>query len=272
MASYPSTLLLSSKHHKDQLLAPLFAEFGHNLIENKGFDTDQFGTFCGTTPRKEGPKVCLKEKCVAGLAFAGKKQGLASEGSFGPHPSFPLLSLNEEWLLYLDLENDIEIYGQSTTMETCFAQLTFKQKAQLEIFLSTCNFGSQGLVFKDLQNEKIIVKGIQEQDHLADLIKTYPYWQIETDLRAHMNPTRQKNIASAAQDLLQRMYRFCPKCAAPDFSISKRYGHLPCDMCSRPTNSYLFTVHQCKNCSYQEEEIRQDRQVEDPQFCNYCNP
>ena len=32
-------------------------------------------------------------------------------------------------------------------------------------------------------------------------MQQFPEWEIETDLRAHMNPLRQRNVIAAATDL-----------------------------------------------------------------------
>lgn len=272
MDMFPSLLLLSSKHQKEHLLQPIFETLGLQLLVNTGFDTDGYGTFCGAIPRKEGPKITVKEKCLAGMVFAGKRQGLASEGSFGPHPSVPFLSINEEWLVLIDLDRNLEIFGRSTSAEVCHAQLDYRDAAQLDTFLANCAFGKQGLVFKDLQSGDLIEKGIQDPAQLAQLIKRFPKWQIETDLRAHMNPLRQKNIVAAGRDLIHRMQSFCPACAQPDFSAQKVSGHLPCSWCQRPTESYQFLEYSCSACHYRVIEQRKDKTFEDPQYCNNCNP
>lgn len=271
MAMFPSQLLLSSKHLKEQILQPLFDPFGVELIVNLDFDTDLYGTFCGTTPRLEEPKITVKEKCLAGMSFVNKRQGLASEGSFGTHPSSPFLSINEEWLIYIDLDQNLEVYGRSTGMDICHQQLAYHEN-QLDTFLSHIQFGAQGLVLKDAKNGEVIAKGITEYAHLMDLIQQHPKWTIETDLRAHMNPARKKNIALAGQDLLARMLRLCPQCAHPDFSVTRTSGLLHCSWCKSATLSYAFLESTCQKCLYKEKKKRPDRTLEDPQFCPHCNP
>jgi hypothetical protein len=206
------------------------------------------------------------------MAHAKSRSGMASEGSFGPHPLYPFLNFNEEWLLFIDLEKELEIYGYSSTLDVCHAQLHYRDAAQLTQFLSNCSFGKQGLVLKNSQTNKIIEKGIQSEDKLNELMTDNPEWQIETDLRAHMNPTRQKNIAAAGRDLLKRMYSFCPKCSAPDFVVKEFRGHLPCAQCLKETETYEFELSICAKCMHQSQERRKDKTKEDPQFCQNCNP
>jgi hypothetical protein len=272
MDMYPSPLLLSSKHQKEGLLQPIFEPFGLHLLVNEGFDTDAYGTFCGAIPRTEGPKITVKEKCLAGMSFAGKRQGLASEGSFGPHPSIPFLTINEEWLVYIDLDRKLEIFGRSTTLEVCHARLGYHDAAELPTFLTNCSFGPQGLVFKDTENANVLVKGIQDQTQLEQLMQQFPKWEIETDLRAHMNPQRQKNIIAAAKDLTERMHRYCPQCDQPDFSVQKVSGNLLCEICLQKSNAYQYLEYSCLHCQHQLIEQRKDKNFEDPQYCNHCNP
>jgi hypothetical protein len=254
MVAFPSQLLLSSKHRKERLLQPLFEPMGVRLLTPIGFDTDAYGTFCGETPRIEGPKQTVKEKCLAGMHFAQQRQGLASEGSFGPHPSIPFLTINEELLIYIDLDQDFEIYGQSISLDVCDRHLTYQDTDNLESFLER------------------IEKGITDRDTLTELLAKYPQWSISTDLRAHLNPKRQQNIIQAAQDLIDRMQRLCPRCQHPDFSIRKYSGHLNCSWCGNPTESYAFVAFDCQKCSFQHIEKRPDRRLEDPQYCQHCNP
>jgi hypothetical protein len=269
---YTSPLLLSSKHQKEGLLQPVFESFGLSILVNEGFDTDAFGTFCGSVPRPEGPKITVKEKCLAGMNFAGKRQGLASEGSFGPHPSIPFLTINEEWLVYIDLDRNLEIFGRSTTLEVCHSKLDYQDAEQLPTFLANCSFGPQGLVFKNTENLQVLAKGIQDRTQLEQLMHQYPKWEIETDLRAHMNPLRQKNIIAAAKDLIGRMHSYCPKCSQPDFSVKKVSGNLLCEVCLQKSNSYQYLEYSCTHCHHLLIEQRKDKNFEDQQYCNHCNP
>jgi hypothetical protein len=272
MDMYTSPLLLSSKHQKEGLLQPVFESFGLSILVNEGFDTDAFGTFCGSVPRPEGPKITVKEKCLAGMNFAGKRQGLASEGSFGPHPSIPFLTINEEWLVYIDLDRNLEIFGRSTTLEVCHSKLDYQDAEQLPTFLANCSFGPQGLVFKNTENLQVLAKGIQDRTQLEQLMHQYPKWEIETDLRAHMNPLRQKNIIAAAKDLIGRMHSYCPKCSQPDFSVKKVSGNLLCEVCLQKSNSYQYLEYSCTHCHHLLIEQRKDKNFEDQQYCNHCNP
>ena len=45
---------------------------------------------------------------------------VASEGSFGPHPSIPLVPADDEFLLFIDKKNDLEIIARELSIETNF--------------------------------------------------------------------------------------------------------------------------------------------------------
>lgn len=267
-----SKVLLVSKHHKERIIAPLLASIGIQVEVIQRFDTDQFGTFAGEVPRVEGPKVTVKEKCLQGLIHSGQKIGIASEGSFGAHPMIPFVQVNEEWLCYIDLERQIEIYAKSSITALTHDSISSGDKAQLMGFLSKNGFPQQGMVFRDLTQNNVIQKGIQDKEVLYKLVSQFENWEIETDLRAHQNPLRQKNIGLATQDLIKRLTSLCPKCAYPDFSIKALIGELDCEWCGQPTSSYRYQVYACDHCQHSVEIMRNDKKLEDPQYCQNCNP
>lgn len=267
-----SKVLLVSKHQKEEVIAPILHTKGIDIEVIKDFDTDQFGTFAGEIPRKDGPKVTVKEKCLQGLYASGKRVGIASEGSFGPHPALPFLNANEEWLCYIDLDRQIEIYAKSLSTEISHDAINSQNKDQLPLFLEKNGFPQQGMVFRDLTHDQIIQKEIQDKEVLYKLISQFSNWQIETDLRAHQNPLRRKNIAAAAQDLCKRLTSLCPQCGHPDFSIKEFGGALDCGWCGQPTSSYRYQIYKCDRCNYSKETVRTDKIVEDPQYCQHCNP
>jgi len=273
MIVLPSVVQLISKHHKEALISPYLEPLGIQIQPLYNFDTDQYGTFSGEIPRREGPKVTVKEKCLAGLEFSGARVGIASEGSFGPHPDFPFLTINEEWLLFIDLDQKFEIYAKSISTELNCAQISYLENAQLSDFLKQQQFPEQGLVLKRYSDQKLLDKGIQDAAQLHDLLEKHKdNWLLETDLRAHHNPLRRKNIEKAAQDLALRLQSRCPKCSTPDFSVIRTSGFLPCSLCKLQTKSYAHLHYECNCCGFHKEENRKDFLELDPEFCPHCNP
>ena len=97
------TIILTTKHRKAEAIAPpLQKELGVTLLE-LALDTDALGTFSGEIERVGTTIDCAKRKCEWGLREHGGQLGLASEGSFGPHPSLPYLKADLELLLFMDL-------------------------------------------------------------------------------------------------------------------------------------------------------------------------
>ncbi len=91
---------LTTLHGKERVLArPFFHGLGAELVVC-GCDTDQLGTFSGEIERAADPLSTCVRKAALGLEASGLRLGLASEGSFGPHPSrgsCPLCPGNSAW-------------------------------------------------------------------------------------------------------------------------------------------------------------------------------
>ena len=95
---------------------------------------------------------------------------------------------------------------------------------------------------------------------------------IETDVRAHANPTRMDNIRLATEDLVKKLCSLCPACGAPGFWIVERVAGLPCADCGTPTRETRAEILGCLKCAHRETRERADRQYADPGRCDYCNP
>ena len=103
--------VFATMHKKDKILAPSFREqLKATLQAPKNLNTDQFGTFSGEITRPSNIKAVLREKALLGTKLTGLRQGLASEGTFGPHPWIPFVQSNRETLLFVDLDREIEIF------------------------------------------------------------------------------------------------------------------------------------------------------------------
>ena len=81
-------LLIVTKHEKEKIIAPLFEDyFEVECAIPKTFDTDSLGTFSGEIPRKHDALTTLRQKCVEAMEVEGYDLAIATEGSFGSHPS-----------------------------------------------------------------------------------------------------------------------------------------------------------------------------------------
>ena len=83
---------LATKHRKEQTVSrPLRSGLGFRIVVNEQIDTDAFGTFTGEIERPGSPREVLLQKARLGMEITGLSLGIASEGSFGPHPSMPFI-------------------------------------------------------------------------------------------------------------------------------------------------------------------------------------
>lgn len=60
--------------------------------------------------------------------------------------------------------------------------------------------------------------------------------RIETDMRAHMNPTRMAELALVAERLARRLATLCPLCSAPGWGRVDVITGLPCEDCGSFTD------------------------------------
>ncbi len=85
----PARVAMATMHGKEQVLAPALAAIGVELVMPKALDTDQFGTFTRDRPRQGTMVDAARAKAEAAMRETGLSAALASEGSYGPHPTCP---------------------------------------------------------------------------------------------------------------------------------------------------------------------------------------
>jgi hypothetical protein len=272
------------------ILRPLFLAAGFELSVAP-VDTDQFGTFSGDVERQGTIRETLRKKIAAARAFSGASKGprpryfLASEGSFGPHPLFGLLPTDLESLLLYDPKLDYEIYAEHLDEKPVHSRLTLTRAdfegpaftARLTEFLEGVKFPSHavmvqnGPIFKGLTSRTLVDKAISDL-FLGDSAAQAQV-VISSDLRAHMNPTRQSAILRAGEQLLQKLKSLCPKCQAPGFSIVRGVPGLPCQQCGTESAEARAVIWECPRCFHFEERTRPDGLTTlGPEFCEWCHP
>ena len=102
-------VLLASKHEKERVIRPIFHQKIGCTLHTSNFDTDQFGTFTGEIPRPHNAyETCILKARAAAIA-ADCLFSIASEGSFGPHPSIPFFASDHEIMVFVDLKNNYHI-------------------------------------------------------------------------------------------------------------------------------------------------------------------
>lgn len=270
-------VLLASKHRKEQVIEPVFREKMGCTLCVEDIDTDQFGTFTGEIPRP----LSAYETCILKAKHAAKDKkyflSIASEGSFGPHPSNPFIPHAHEIMVFVDLEHDWVIAEQLVTPNTNYKMMTIHQDTILDSFLETVHFPSHALTLQSGDMQHVLKKGINSHDKLQSALavgfKKYNELFIATDMRAMMNPTRMQTLAELAEKLATRITTSCPECGIPGFGFKSVSGHLPCSLCGDDTQMYRYEEWGCIRCDYQEQRPRKDQLLmAAPTYCDYCNP
>ena len=266
--------VLATRHGKEQALAePLARLTGLALHVPEDLDTDRLGTFTGEVARPAPMRETARLKARLGIEASGLGAALASEGSFGPHPVLPFAAAAHEMLLFLDDEQGIEIVETRLSPETNFAALDLDGGApDLDAFLARIGFPGHGVV---LRAGERIVKGIRDRKTLERAIGQagdQPL-RLETDMRAHMNPTRMGEIAKLGEQLALRLATPCPACGAPGFGVVRSETGLACEDCGAPTALTRALVFGCARCAHEETRPRPDgRWAATPAECPECNP
>jgi len=277
------TLLIATKHEKNRVIAPVLEkELGVFCIVSYEFDTDFLGTFTGEIERKNDPLTTARIKCDLAMKQYYSDLAIASEGSFGPHPSSMFLAADEEILILIDSKNELEIVVREVSTNTNFSAAEIKTETEMLEFAEKAKFPSHGLILRPTKNDFTDVtysmkKGLQHPGELLivfrRLMSTHGSAYAETDMRAIYNPTRMEVIAAAVLKLVEKIKCECPNCGRPGFSKTEIKKGLPCEWCGSPTNSPLSAIYTCKKCAFQKEELfPQNKEVEDPMYCDNCNP
>ncbi len=272
-------LVIASMHQKEQVLRPLL-ETNLKVIVSvaHGLNTDLLGTFSGEIARIADPLTTARKKCELAMELGDCDLAIASEGSFGTHPSAFFLPANEEWLLLLDRKNGIEIHARHLSTATNFAGQEFSSLEQLDDFAHKVGFPSHGLILRRNKDNLVgILKGItdlnQLQEAAKNLLETEGSGFVETDMRAMYNPSRMQVIQETAQLLLQKLNSFCPSCQLPGFAVTAAEPGLPCSLCGTPSSAALAHLLVCNHCQHQEKvDFPHGKKTEDPQYCQVCNP
>lgn len=272
-------LVIATKHGKERVIAPIVEkELGVKCFVSLDLDTDLLGTFTGEIERKDDPISSARNKCFMAMELTNCDIAIASEGSFGPHPSLFFIPADDEIIVLIDKKNGLEIIVRELNTETNFNGSDIKTEEELLAFAANANFPSHGLILRKSKDEYgDIVKGINSVEQLSKvfikLMNDFGTAFVETDMRAMYNPTRMKIIESATQKLIKKINTLCPICNMPGFGITDAKEGLPCEICNFPTRSTLSYLYTCQKCNYtKEEKYPKGKKIEDPMYCDYCNP
>jgi len=272
-------VVIATKHQKEKVIGPtLQNELGMLPFVLDQFDSDLLGTFTGEVERESDALETARMKCLSAMELANCDLGISSEGSFGPHPSMPFIHADDEIMLFIDRKNNLEIFTRILTSDTNFNAIEIKTKSELKDFALKTQFPTHALIVKKSKNDFIdMVKGILDWKILSDTVDTFIQQQgsayVETDMRAMYNPTRMLVIEKTAKKLASKIKSSCPVCFTPGLGITGIKEGLPCDLCNMPTRSILSYVYECQKCDFvKEDKYPNQKETEDPMYCDFCNP
>jgi hypothetical protein len=272
-------LVIATKHDKESVIAPILEQqLGVKCFVPDDFDTDELGTFSGEIERKDGPLETVRKKCLLAMEKTNCDVGIASEGSFGPHPTIFMAHADDELLIFIDKKNNLEIITRELSLDTNFNAATISSFQNLVDLVKKVGFPEHAVILKITKEEvPTVVKGVQSWELLEESFHTLSASNsqvvAETDMRAMYNPTRMKVIEKATQKLVEKIKNLCPECNTPGFGVIKTKPGLPCEWCGSPTNSTKSHIYQCQKCNFEQEIMfPNDKKTEDPMYCDRCNP
>ena len=273
------TAVLLTKHKKETVIRPcLENQTGCSVIVRDDFDTDLLGTFSLEISRPGNQLETARVKASKAIELSGADLGLASEGSFGPYPSFPLISCNRELVILVDRYNHMETIGESVSLETNLDRRIVRSIDDAIDFANSTGFPDHYLIANSAgSDDSVFIKGIHSWQALEEAfavgISHSPCNEVvlQADMRAHANPTRMKNILKATENLAKKILNTCPHCGMYGFALSSFKRGVPCEWCKQPTDMIMSEIYMCHKCKYSVE-VSIETGYADPGMCDFCNP
>jgi len=273
---------LGTKHGKERVLGPaLESALGIRVDLVDDLDTDRFGTFTREIARRGTALETAQRKARAAMdAHPGASLGLASEGSFGPHPYIPFVAGGAELVLLVD-DTGLELTGMDVTVKTNYASTCVTSFDEVKPFADRASFPTHGLIVMAAPHENPepalgVIKGLVEWNDLEHAVeqtlRRHGRAWLETDMRAHLNPTRMRSIERAAQALVRAAQSLCPSCSRPGYVPVERLRGLPCAECGEPTGKARAEVFCCVACGRREERPLEGAATATAFECPCCNP
>jgi len=273
-------LCLTTRHGKERALARPFAAGLGVQLKLSPCDTDQLGTFSGEIARRSDALDTCRRQGPLGLDATGQTLGLASEASFGPHPVAAMLTAGHEVLLFIDRERQLEVVEQRLELGTNYSQTTVAAGEDPSSWLARVGFPRHAVIARPASGgAEMICKGLDSPAALGEALRRCGdadpegrVW-LETDMRAHLNPTRMRAIRRLGCALVRRLRSTCPVCRSPGLGLVTTEAGLPCSWCGEPTELTAAEIWGCPSCGERRPQARRDGlQSADPGYCSWCNP
>ena len=268
-------LVIATMHGKERVIAPILEKaLGVRIQLIQNFNTDFYGQFSGEIVRELSPLEAAKAKAKSACEHTGSTLAIASEGSFGAHPTLFFMPADEEILVLLDLENNICISAKVLSTNTNFCGESIPDWQNAKAFADKIGFPEHALILRKTQGDNVnLIKGIKDWDLLEQSFLEYSakYGSafLETDMRAMHNPTRMTVIEQVTHKLVEKILNDCPRCKTAGYDICEVVTGLPCAQCKRPTDGVLAYQYKCASCKYTSVKEFPDGKIEEsPQYCN----
>ena len=284
MSAFSSTYsgkkaVITTKHEKGKIIVPAFKEILSMQVSECNVDTDILGTFTGEIEREQTPRETVLIKARLGIEKSGVSIGIASEGSIGADPLIPFINSDLEMMAFVDAENDIEIVETLRSTEIVTATRIIHGNEDLTEFLLRADFPNHKIIVRTRKKPTTFcIKGLDDEYSLRKAIESVKNEDpdgvviIESDLRAHCSPSRQKIISELSVKLAKRIKRQCPECDAPGWGVVAYLKGVPCSACKRISeNAIKEEVLGCSQCLHQQSGKNIANEL-DPSRCDWCNP
>ena len=271
---------LATMHGKESVITPVVnAGLGLIISVPADFDTDRFGTFTRDVARAGDQLESARAKARAAMDETGLDLAIASEGSFGSHPSVPFLPSSLEIVLLVDTKHGIEVMGQYRSSTTRVQSQAVRTADEAVHIAQSWGFPEQGVIVRSSKDgARGIYKEIRTTEELKHVSTTLlAKWLtrsifLETDMRAHRCPARMESIKEATKDLVKNCQSLCPECSTPGFVVTEVITGLPCRDCTLPTKLAMELMYACRKCHHRESTPATTDTTADPAQCTNCNP
>ena len=267
---------MATKHGKERQFGPaLVRALDVDLIVAE-VDTDRLGTFTPEVEREGTALDTLRRKARWAMSHTDARFGVASEGSFGPHPELPFLAAGVELAVFIDGREGIEVVEQLVCTDTNFSHVVVDNPEIPEAFLTSVGFPGHAVIISSGPGLHPVAKGVQDRavlsDALASCVAAGGHALIQSDMRAHLNPTRQRALTELAERLAIRLVNRCPDCGVGGWGVVDLEKGLPCEWCGQPTELVAAECFGCADtrCGHSETMSRSGHAPAGS--CHRCNP
>jgi hypothetical protein len=149
-------------------------------------------------------------------------------------------------MTFVDRRRDLVISERLKGPPTNFSHSVVAAGADPSSWLERIGFPAHGVIVRGLQCPQALEQAIRGAAALsADGLAL-----LETDMRAHRNPTRMASIRRLAFRLVRRIRTPCPSCGSPGWGLVGREPGLPCGWCGHPTALLRAEIHACAHCDH----------------------